>query len=85
MLYVSLKPIQCPDMPFFKYVWFYSRYFKQLYKITKFNVIHAQFGDLTKVFKAFVFCLMYLPKTIMMEYNLTYIVKYNSYQDFIYT
>lgn len=84
MLYVTLKPQNCPDMPLFRYVWFYSRYIEQLYKITKFNVIHSEFGDMTRVFKSFIFCLIYLPKTIMMEYNLTYFVKYSKYQDFIY-
>lgn len=85
MLYVTFKPNQCPNILFYRYIWFYSRYISQLFKITKFNIINAEFGDLFKVFKSLVFCLMYLPKTIMMEYNLTYSVKYSNYKNFIYS
>lgn len=84
MLYVVLRPNQCPDLFLYRYIWFYYRYFNQLFKITRFNIQHAEFGEYFNVFKSFIFCLMYLPKTIMMEYNLTYKLKYDNYQNFIY-
>ena len=44
MIYVTFNPRDCPDMPFFRYVWYWYRYFSKVYKFTKYNLINLRFG-----------------------------------------
>lgn len=85
MLYVVVKPKDCPKMWFYKYLWFYRKYFFQLYMLTVYNLRNIRFGQLINTFKAIVFCILYLPKTIMIEYNTTFKDKFNKYLKYSYS
>ena len=82
MLYIKISPKDCHNMFLFKYYWYYSKYFRQLYFITKMNLSNIEFGNIRSTFRCFFNAVLFLPTTIMIEYNLTFKDKYDRYQEF---
>lgn len=84
-MYVSFDVDDCPKVPFFRYLWFYHTCFSNLFIITLYNFKFIEFGKLLEFFNKLFLSIRYIPSSVMLEYNISYIFKYNKYLDFINT
>ena len=83
MIYVTFNPRDCPDMPFFRYVWYWYRYFSKVYKFTKYNLINLRFGRFMKFFHKLSFTFIHSFKLVSIDYDVYFKDKFDKYGDFV--
>lgn len=83
MVYVTFNPRDCPDMPFFRYVWYWYRYFSKVYKFTKYNLINLRFGRFMEFFHKLSFTFIHSFKLVSVDYDVYFKNKFDKYDDFV--
>lgn len=83
MILVRLLPNDCPDMPMFRFLWYWSFWLDGVYSLIRANFRNMRFGNIGEVFKRIPRIIFRYHEMLNFDYYRVFKGKFDVYDKFI--